>query len=216
MEQNFKEWVDNKHEYAREWKKRTGGKVVGYLCTYVPVEILCAADILPVRILGGHKASSLVDPHIYGSMFCPFCRDTLAQGLEGKYDYLDWVTLAQSCLHFRQTFWSWEKHIPIDYSYYIYMPHGVQGKGAYEFLRGEFARFKKSIENWIGREITDNDLDRGIEIVNTNRQLLKEVYEFRKKDDPPITGLESLEVALSSQMIDKQEHNKALWAGYSI
>ena len=210
MSEKFREWVDNRHEYAQEWKKRTGGKVVGYLCTYVPVELFYAADILPVRILGGHKPTSLVEPHIYNSMFCPFCRDCLGQGLEGKYDYLDGIMIAQSCLHIRQTFWSWEKHIPMEYSRYLYMPHSTQGEGRYEYLQGEYMRFKKSLEEWVGREITDKDLDRGIEICNTNRRLMKELYEFRKKDDPPITGLESLEVALASQLIDKKEHSQAL------
>ena len=210
MSQKFQEWVDKRHDYAREWKNRTGGKVVGYLCTYMPVEIFYAVDILPVRIFGGHKASSLVEPHIYGSMFCPFCRDCLAQGLDGKYDYLDGITLAQSCLHIRQTFWSWEKHIPIDYAYYLYMPHCTQSEGRYEYLRGELMRFKKSLEDWIGREITNEDLDRGIEICNINRRLMKEVYEFRKNADPPITGLEALEMTLSSQLTDKREHSQAV------
>jgi benzoyl-CoA reductase subunit C len=210
VSQKFQEWVDKRHDYAREWKNRTGGKVVGYLCTYVPVEMLYAADILPVRIFGGHKASSLVEPHIYSSMFCPFCRDCLAQGLEGKYDYLDGITLAQSCLHIRQTFWSWEKHIPVDYSYYLYMPHSIQSEGRHEYLQGELMRFKKSLEDWIGREITNEDLDRGIEICNTNRRLMKQVYDFRKKDDPPMTGLEALEMTLASQVIDKGEHSQAV------
>jgi len=208
--EKFKGWVDKRHDYAREWKEKTGGKVVGYLCTYVPIEIFYAADILPVRILGGHKPSTLVEPHIYSSMFCPFCRDCLGQGLEGKYDYLDGIMLAQSCLHIRQTFWSWQKHIPLEYSRYLYMPHSVQGKGSYDYLRGEVERFKQSVEEWIGRKITNQDLDRGIEICNANRRLMKQVYEFRKKSDPPITGLGSLEVALSSQMVEKNEHNEAL------
>ena len=210
MNQRFQDWVDKRHDYAREWKERTGGKVVGYLCTYVPAEILYAADVLPVRILGGHKPSSLVEPHIYSSMFCPFCRDCLGQGLEGKYDYLDGIMIAQSCLHIRQTFWSWEKHIPMDYSYYLYMPHSTQSSGRYEYLYGELVRFKKSLEDWIGREITPEDLDRGIEICNINRGLLRQVYEFRKKENPPITGLEALEVALASQVTDKREHSQAL------
>ena len=210
MNQKFQDWVDKRHDYAREWKERTGGKVVGYLCTYAPAEIFYAADILPVRILGGHKPSSLVEPHIYGSMFCPFCRDCLSQGLEGKYDYLDGIMIAQSCLHIRQTFWSWEKHIPMDYSYYLYMPHSTQSNGRYAYLHGELVRFKKSLEDWIGREITPEDLDRGIEICNTNRQLLKQAYDFRKKEAPPITGLEALEVALASQLTDKREHSQAL------
>ncbi|MDY7033118.1 MAG: 2-hydroxyacyl-CoA dehydratase [Thermodesulfobacteriota bacterium] len=206
----FEEWVEKRHEYAREWKKRTGGKVVGYFCTYAPVEIFYAADILPVRIFGGHKPSSLVEPHIYNVMYCPYCRDCLAQGLEGKYDYLDGIMIAQCCIHIRQTFWSWEKHIPVDYSYYLYMPHGTQSKGRYEYLKGELDRFKKSLENWIGRTITQEDLDRGIDICNTNRQQMKQVYDFRKQDDPSITGLESLEMVLASQLIDKREHSAAL------
>jgi len=206
----FHDWIENRHDYAQEWKEKTGGKVLGYLCTYVPVEILYAADILPVRILGGHKFSNLVEPHIYSSMFCPFCRDCLGQGLEGKYDYLDGIMLAQSCLHIRQTFWSWEKHIPIDFSFYLYMPHTTQGAGGYEYLRGEMARFKKSVEEWVGREITDKDLDRGIEICNENRRLMKELYEFRKADEPAVTGLDALEAALTSQVTDKREHNKIL------
>ncbi len=210
MDLKIQEWVDNRHEYARQWKKRTGGKVVGYLCTYMPQEVFYAADILPVRILGGHKPSTLVEPHIYSSMFCPFCRDCLGQGLEGNYDYLDGITLAQSCLHIRQTYWSWEKHIPIQFSHYLYMPHTVQGNGRYEYLRGEIGRFKESLEKWIGRTITDADLDRGIEICNTNRRLLKEVYEFRKEPNPPISGLECLEVALASQVTDKREHSEAM------
>lgn len=208
MNQKFRELVEKRHEYAKEWKKRTGGKVVGYLCTYVPVEILYAADILPVRILGGHEPSSMVESHIYSSMYCPFCRDCLGQGLEGKYDYLDGIIIAQCCIHIRQTFWSWERHIPIDYSFYIYMPHCTQSKGRYEYYQGELIRFKKSVEKWIGREITNDDLDRGIDVCNTNRRLMREVYEFRKEEQLPITGLEALEMALSSQLTDKREHSK--------
>jgi len=206
MEQ-YTQWVDNRHEYAREWKKRTGGKVVGCLCTYVPEEILYAANILPIRIFGGHESSSVVEPHILG-MFCPFCRDTLAQGLEGKYDYLDGLVIAQSCLHLRQTFWSWKKHVPIDFTYYLPMPHCTQAVGQNEYLRGEYKLFKEAVEKWTGNPITDADLDRGIEIMDTNRRLNKEVYEFRKPRKPALTGLEAMEMVLSSQMVDKVEHNK--------
>ena len=202
----YAKWVDKRHDYAREWKKRTGGKVVGCLCTYVPEEILYAADILPVRIFGGHEASSVVEPHILG-MFCPFCRDTLAQGLEGKYDYLDGLVLAQSCLHMRQTFWSWRKHVPIDFTYYLPMPHCTQAVYQNEYLRGEYKLFKEAVEKWTGKAITGDDLDRGIDIMNTNRRLCKQVYEYRKPGKPALTGLEAMELVLSSQMVDKTEHN---------
>ena len=206
----YAKWVDKRHDYAREWKKRTGGKVVGCLCTYVPEEILYAADILPVRIFGGHEASSVVEPHILG-MFCPFCRDTLAQGLEGKYDYLDGLVLAQSCLHMRQTFWSWRKHVPIDFTYYLPMPHCTQAVYQNEYLRGEYKLFKEAVEKWTGKAITGDDLDRGIDIMNTNRRLCKQVYEYRKPRKPALTGLEAMELVLSSHSMP----SRACWTMYS-
>ena len=206
----FHDWAENRHDYAREWKGRTGGKALGHFCTYTPEEILYAADILPVRILGGHEAeTSIVEPYIFG-MFCPFCRDCLAQGLKGCYDYLDGIAIAQSCLHIRQSFWTWQKHIPINYSYYINMPHGIQNAGRYEYLTWEFGRFKESLEEWTGKKINNVDLDKGIEICSANRRLMKQVWEFRKQDKPAITGLEAMEIAVSSQVVDKREHSEAL------
>ncbi|TET61663.1 MAG: benzoyl-CoA reductase, bzd-type, subunit N [Promethearchaeota archaeon] len=207
--EKFKEWYENRHEYAKKWKERTGGKVIGTFCTYVPEEILYAADILPVRILGSHEPQDVSEPHIF-AMFCPFCRDCLAQGLKGRYDYLDGITIAQSCLHIRQTFTSWDLHIPVDFKYYLPHPMHVQSPQAVPYLIEELKEFKKAVEEWTGKEITDKDLKRGIEIMNTNRRLLQQVYELRKKTNPPLTGLEAMLMVVSSQMVDKREHNKAL------
>jgi len=207
--EKFREWINNRHEYARAWKGRTGNKVVGYFCTYVPEEILYAADILPVRILGSHEPPTVTEPYIF-AMYCHLCRDCLAQGLNGRFKYLDGIAEGQSCLHLRQAFNAWRLHIPTDFAYYIHIPHGVQNPHAIPYLTQELALFKKALEDWTGKKITNEDLDRGIRIMNRNRELMRKVYEYRKLDNPKITGLEAMEMVLSSQMVDKEEHNKLL------
>jgi benzoyl-CoA reductase subunit C len=207
--EQFKDWYENRHDYAKAWKERTGGKIMGYFCTYVPEEILYAADILPVRILGSHEPQDVTEPHIF-AMFCPFCRDCLAQGLKGRFDYLDGIMIAQSCLHVRQAYTSWDIHIPTDFSYYLPHPMHVQSPHAIPYLREELVQFKAAIEKWIGRTITDEDLRRGIELMNTNRRLMKRVYELRKGINPLLTGLEAMYMVVSSQSTDKHDHNKAL------
>lgn len=209
MLEKFKEWYEQRHAYAKEWKKKTGGKVVGYFCTYVPEEILYAADVLPVRILGSHEPQDVTEPHIFG-MFCPFCRDCLAQGLQGRYDYLDGVMIAQSCLHIRQAYTSWKMHIPVDFNYYLPMPNNVQSKRALPYLTGELETFKEAVEKWTGKKITDEDLNKGIEAMNTSRQLTRDLYELRKQDNPPLTGLEAMYAVVASQMVDKRDYNAAL------
>ncbi len=206
MIEKYKEWYENRHAYAKEWKKKTGGKVLGYFCTYVPEEILYAAGVLPVRILGSHEPQNVTEPHIF-AMFCPFCRDVLAQGLKGRYDYLDGIMISQSCLHVRQAYTSWDLHIPQEFSYYLPMPHHVQSKHAVDFTRCEFDNFRKSIEQWTGKKITDQDLKRGIDIMNRSRKLMKQVFETRKKDDIPMTGLEAMYMAAASQMTHKEDHS---------
>jgi benzoyl-CoA reductase subunit C len=209
MIDKFVQWEKNRHQYAKDWKARTGGKVMGYFCTYVPEEILYAADILPVRILGSHEPHDVTEAHIFG-MYCPFSRDCLAQGLKGRYDYLDGIMIAQSCLHIRQAYTSWTKHIPVDFEYYLPMPNNVQSPHATPYLTEEITQFRKALEKWIGRELTDENIQNGIDIMNENRALMHELYTYKKIDNPPVSGADTMEIAISQQMVDKREHTQAL------
>lgn len=209
ISQQFHDLMNNRHQYAGEWKAKKGGKVVGYLCNYVPEEILYAAGILPVRILGSHEPQDITEPHIF-NMYCPFCRDCLAQGLQGRYDYLDGIATGHSCMHIRQTFDSWTKHLPISYSYYLYMPAHVQSPHAQELLLEELKYFKQSLEEWTGATISDEALDKAIDVYNTNRRLLKQMYALRKSDPPVISGVEAMEMVLTGMFMDKEEHSRLL------
>ena len=209
ISEKFHDLLNNRHQYTSEWKEKKGGKVVGYLCNYVPEEMLYAAGILPVRILGSHEPQDITEPHIF-NMYCPFCRDCLAQGLQGRYNYLDGIVTAHTCMHMRQVFDSWTKHLPVSYSYYMYMPAHVQSKYAQELLLEELVCFKQSLEGWIGNTISDRALDKAIDAYNTNRRLLKQAYELRKSDPPAISGAEAMEMVLTSMFMDKEEHSRLL------
>jgi benzoyl-CoA reductase subunit C len=206
----FKTWYETRHDYARSWKQRTGGQVVATMCTYTPEELLIAAGMLPVRVLGAHEPQNVSEPHIFG-MFCPFCRDSLAQGLLGRFDYAEGVTLTQSCIQYRQSFASWRMHVPsVQWDYFCPMPNEVQSPHARTAHRAEVERFREFLGQLTGAPLTDEKLGDAIQLVNENRRLLRELYEFRKEDNPKVTGLEAVYAALSAQFVDKTEHNAAL------
>lgn len=202
--ERFQEWYENRHEYQRDWKRRTGGKMVGFFCTYSPEEIFYAFDVLPVRIMGSHDLQDVTEPHLF-AMFCPFCRDVLAQGLKGKYDYLDGITIGQACLHLRQAYTSWDIHRNPGWSHYLPMPNHVQSPRAVPFLVVEYELLIRKLEQLTGRTITDSDLRRGIGIMNALRRVMKEIYAFRKQDNPPLTGLEAMYMVCSSFFTDARE-----------
>jgi len=207
--QPFRDAVLRRHDYAREWKARTGGKTVGFLCTYVPEEILYAAEILPVRVLGGHEPQDVTEPYITGR-YCAFCRDCLAQGLLGKYEYLDGLVHAHSCIHIAQTFSWWQKLLPLDYSHFIYMPAQVQSPRVKECLVAELREFKASLERWLGRPISPQDLSRAVAAYNENRRLLWRLYELRKAEPPYLWGSEAMEVTVAATYTEKREHSRWL------
>ncbi len=209
MIEKFKWIYDNRHEYVRKWKeKHPDRKTMGYICTSMPEEIIYAANVLPVRILGGHESQNISQQHMTG-MFCPFSRDVLAQGLLGKYDYLDAIGTTHTCQHIFQAYESWVLHKNIK-NFYIPTPNTSQTPHALPYMRGQLKLFMEKVEKWIGRTISENDLWRGIELVDTTRRLMKHIYETRKSEIPPISGLDSMLMVVASQMSDKEEFNKIL------
>ena len=63
-----------------------------------------------------------------------------------------------------------------------------------EWFCGELANLRQRIESHYGVEITDDALRDAIVLHNETRRLLRELYELRKADAPPITGAEALAV----------------------
>jgi len=193
----FYEWYEKRHDYAREWLANNDGEVVGCFCSYAPEELIYAAGLLPVRMLGSHEPQDVTEPHIFG-MYCPFCRDVLAQGLKNRYDYMKGIMLTQSCLHLRQAFTSWKNHVPVDYAFYLYMPNKVQTDHARSYYSAELVKFKASLEKWTGRTIGDKSLQETIDLY------------LRKGPDPKVTGFEAMVMVAASFFVDKKEHNAEL------
>ncbi len=208
--QKFQEVLKNRHQYAKDWKARTGRRVVGCICSYVPVEIIHAAGMLPVRILGGHEIDRVSDTYLYG-FICTFCRDSLSQGLRGKYDYLDGVVFTRTCDATEIVFHNWSKFLPVEFSHFIFAPGNlIQSPKAEPYLVKEFNVFKEKLEGLRGKAITEAELKDSVEAFNENRRLMKQVYEYRKADKPPLTGKEALEIAIANQVMDVKEHTALL------
>jgi len=206
----FHHAVLDRHQYAKNWKARTRGKVVGYFCTYVPEEIIYAAGMLPVRIIGHSESQTITDEYCSRNKWCPFSRNCLAEGLRGHYDYLDGLVLGASCFHTQEVFAAWVKHLPVPFWHYLFVPGSIQSRSGNTVVTGEFEEFKEGLEKWAGKPITVDLLDRSIETYNRSRQLMKDLYALRTSAPPMLSGAEAMETVLASQLMDKAEYNEIL------
>ena len=206
--ERFHEVLQNRHEYARAWEKRTGGKVLGYYEPYMPDEVVYAAGILPVRLLSQHEPDDVTDRQMYGNCACS--RDILNQFIKGRYDYIDGLINAEGCQWMLNAFQTTLNNKPDLFNHYVFVPDYVDGHTSKDVMCSELNVFKKALEKWTGKPIMDNDLDRAIEVYNTNRRLMRQVYELRRADNPVILGSEAMEMVLASQVMDKEEMNEML------
>ena len=194
--------------------KSRGGKVIGWLCTYVPEEVIHAAGALPIRIIGYSHEANLDDAnaHLYINN-CTFSRSCLQLGLEGQYDFLDGVVGGSTCDGARRLFDVWRQYIGTPFHHVLTVPRKYTER-AHKLYYDEVVLFKKHLEEHLGVAITDEELLRSTILLNESRGLLHSLYELRKRDRPPISGAETLEVLNAAYRMPKETFN--LWLGEFI
>jgi len=207
--EKFRHVTENTHEYAKSLQGK-GRLLAGYMCTHVPEEILYAAGIIPVRILSAHESQAMTRSYIHET-YCSFSHDCAYQGLQHHYDYLDLIVHSSSCIHMAEAFNVWVRFAGFQQkSFLIPYPHIIHTKHARGMMVESYGEFKQFIEKFVKRSITDEDIERAIKVYNHTRRLLKRLWEFLRRDHPPITGPDVAAVTLAAQVMEKQEYNEML------
>jgi benzoyl-CoA reductase subunit C len=205
---DFKALVENRHEYAKAWKAKTGGKVLGWVEPYFPEEVAYAAGVLPVRILAKHEPDDVSDKWIYAS--CYPVRHIVNQFLKGRYDYVDGLVNVEGC---QWAYNAWEVAVNNNtklFNHYLFLPDHTDAPTSKTVLRSELNVFKGLMEQWTGKKISDDDLDKAIDVYNKNRLLLRRINELRRMERPLIHGAEMMNIVLAAQLMDKAEMNDIL------
>jgi bzd-type benzoyl-CoA reductase N subunit len=199
---------ENRYTYAKAAKDR-GEKVIGYLCSYVPQEIITAAGMFPFRVMGTWKPDTLLADGYMTPNSCSFCRNCLQAVLNHEYDFLDGVVTTNSCRNMDRLFDTWEYLETTPFTHILDLPWRTNPDAQEYYVSGVQA-FKEKLEEFFGIEVRDDALRESIELYNQSRTLQKQLYELRKRDAPPITGAEALGVFTASMVMERDEYNKQL------
>ena len=193
----LKKWIDQ------------GGKVMGYFCSYGPEEIITAAGMVPIRMrASGSTGTELADAYL-SSINCSFCRHCFNMGLQGEYDFIEGVVWLNNCDHVRRIYDNWKRKVKTPLTHMMSLPK-LTTEVQVEWFREELAIFREALEKHLGVTITDEKLREAIKLHNGTRRLLRRLYELRKKDNPPITGAETLSVVVASTAMPREQFNQML------
>lgn len=196
--------------WINSWKDE-GKKVLGYFCTYIPEEIMYAADILPVRVRArtcGAGDTPMGDAYMTPTA-CSYTRCCLELANQNFYDFLDGIVSCNSCDQIRRLYDNIRYKAPFPYHYIMGVP-GCVSDTTHEWFRHELTKFKESLEKNFEVNISDEKLKKAIQVYNKSRTLLKELYDLRKRDNPPITGTDVLNIISAGVSMPRDQFNDLL------
>jgi benzoyl-CoA reductase subunit C len=191
---------------VRRWRD-AGGKVVGHFQVYFPEEVVHAAGMLPFKVRGAPVETLQADSR-FGSYLCSILKTSLELVLSERIE-LDMFVTHPICDAARNLAGVWGRN----YSYpcqILYLPQNANSLHAAEYLRGEYARLKRGVEELAGREVGDDDLRASLAVFNENRALLRELYAI-KRDTPWLLPVdEAYVLTVVGGLIPREEHNQLL------
>ena len=203
----FQDAVRRRQEVIQEHRV-PGQRVIGWMCSYVPEEVIYAAGMYPVRVWGGEEPTSHADSYLHVNM-CSLVRSTLEQALRGKYDFLDGFITLNTCDNIRRLYDVWSEYQKTHFTHIMSLPHKVT-ENSIGYFTSEVARLKEGLEAAFDISITHDSLLGAIEVYNKSRSLLRQLDELRKREHPPITGAELLDVVLAGMILPRDRYNNLL------
>jgi benzoyl-CoA reductase/2-hydroxyglutaryl-CoA dehydratase subunit BcrC/BadD/HgdB len=193
--------------------KQTGGKVIGYVSTAIPSELIAASGALPVLIRGDvNRATTLADEWME-EQFDPMARSIFDMALSGELQFLDLLIVPRVADSFMRL--------------YLYLRE-VERLGLcqklpklmqFDFLQSQFrtseeynlARVKElrdELRKLCGRAITDEALQAAVAAANENRAILRELLLLR--GEGKLGGSTVLQAIGARYALPLEEHTKLI------
>ena len=170
-----------------DWTTRyPGHQPMGYLCSYVPEEILHAAGYAPVRLRGTTMPLRQVDAHLQ-SFTCALCRSTLDQLLGGELEHLVGAVFSHTCDTMQAQADLWR--INSQESYFVdtvMQPANLSAPSTRPYLIAELQRFAERLGSFSGQPIAEESLRASISLYDETRRLVQGLQGAR--DQLPTTA----------------------------
>jgi benzoyl-CoA reductase subunit C len=165
-----------------QWPNRyPDHRAMGYLCSYVPEEMIHAAGFVPVRLRATTAPLRRVDAHLQ-SFTCALCRSTLDQVLGGDLDFLAGTIFAHTCdaMQAQADLW-WMNTGTKTFVDTLMQPANLGTPSARPYLVAELSRFRSRLADFAERPISDQDLRASIAVYDETRQLVRTLQELRDR-----------------------------------
>ncbi len=173
--------------------KSQGRKVIGTFCVFVPEELVIAANAIQVGLCAGAEMGFEQAEQYVPRSTCALIKSAFGFNLAKVCPFIevsDMIVGENTCDGKKKSFEQYASIVK-NSMYIMDLPQVKSAEGR-NLLSAEYQRFKQTLEEFTGNEITSEKLKAAIEIINVRRQALQRLASLRAANPAPISGLDVL------------------------
>lgn len=191
--------------------KRSDAPSFGCFPVYSPYEIIRAAGLLPVGLMGAGASIDIVHADArFQSFVCSIAKTSLELGLQKRLVGMEGAVFHSICDVARNLASVFKRNFPGMHIEYIHLPQNAAGPEAEDYLVSEYRRVMAGLEARMGRRIDDAAVAAAIREYNRPRRLMRELYAMRAKEPERIGAAEMFPLVRAGTMLPPDEHARIL------
>ncbi len=174
--------------------KKDGKLCLAYTCYHIPEVLLNLPGCFSTRLRAPRTGSLDISTYYLSSFLCGYSKALVERGIEGGYQHLDALFGSETCSQMNRAYEHFELlHLVDNEKFFVtisdvpfkIMPHTVK-----HYKRQMQEKVLDKLHDVYGVDISDNSLKKAVEEHNEVCRLITEIGEYRKEDNPRITGYE--------------------------
>lgn len=182
--------------------KAEGRIALGNVCAQIPEPLFNLPGCFGVRLRAPRTGSIDIGTYYMSSILCECCRAILERAMEGGYNFLDAILAPDACAQMNRCVENIQ-HLNLlqkekFFITYSDVPMKATGGALDHYVRQMQAHVLDPLHRIYGIDISDEALRTAVANQNRISSLLREIGEFRKEENPRITGYEYFVFCLAS------------------
>ena len=198
----FEDLLQNQDNELIKQAQADGQVAVGYTCYYMPEVLLNVGNCFSTRLRAPNTGSIDIATYYMSNYTCEFARSLLERAIEGGYEYLDVLAEVDACSAMNRA----AEHVevlncntkPKFFCTHLDVPYKVEDYSVEHMAIQVRLRLLDELKNVYGVDTSDDAIRAAVKEHNEMCDVITELSEMRKLDNPPITGYEYMICVLVS------------------
>lgn len=171
-----------------------GQHAIGYTCFHIPEVLLNLDNCFSIRLRAPSTGSMEIATYYMSNYSCEFARAILERSFEGGYNFLGGYAAAHTCEAMNRSIENVEIMKLIENNKFFLAQLDVpfyNGPDECKLYEEQITRkILKEMERVHGTDISDASIRRAVKLHNEVCRIITEIGEYRKEENPRITGYE--------------------------